>query len=73
MTGCGKWVRKSTHPHITSDDVANLSVPILSPDVQANIASEIVRRRDETQGRRVEAEAGWEGAKRGVEGELLCG
>ncbi len=61
----------NTHPRLTNDDVANLTVPIPSPEVQARVADEIVRRRDGARRLRREAEAGWEAAKGWFEGELL--
>lgn len=61
----------NTHPRLTNDDVANLTVPIPSPEVQARIADEVVRRREEARRLRAEAEAGWEGAKRWFEVQLL--
>ncbi len=62
----------NTHPRLTNDDVANLTIPIPLLDVQESIAGEIVWRRDEARRLRGEAEAGWEGAKGWFEGELLA-
>ena len=61
----------NTHPRLTNDDVANLTVPIPSLEVQARVAGEIARRRERARRLRGEAEAGWEGAKQWFEGELL--
>ena len=61
----------NTHPRLTNDDVANLTVPIPPLEMQVRVADEIVRRRDEARRLRGEAEAGWEGAKGWFEGELL--
>lgn len=61
----------NTHPRLTNDDVANLTVPIPTPEVQARVADEIVRRRDEARRLRGEAEAGWEAAKGWFEVQLL--
>jgi len=48
----------NTHPRLTNDDVANLTVPIPSLEVQARVATEIGLRRDEARRLRGEAEAG---------------
>lgn len=61
----------NTHPRLTNDDVANLTVPIPSLDVQARVAGEIVRRREQARRLRSEAEAGWAAAKRWFEVQLL--
>ncbi len=61
----------NTHPRLTNDDVANLMIPIPAPEVQGVIAAEVRRRRQEARRLRVEAEAGWEGAKGWFEKELL--
>ena len=61
----------NTHPRLTNDDVANLTIPIPTPDVQARVAGEIVQGREAARRLRGEAEAGWEGAKRWFEVELL--
>ena len=61
----------NTHPRLTNDDVANLTIPIPTPDVQARVAGEIMRRREMARRLRGEAEAGWAAAKEWFEGELL--
>ena len=61
----------NTHPRLTNDDVGNLTIPIPSPEVQARVAGEIVRRREMARRLRGEAEAGWEGAKGWFEVQLL--
>ena len=61
----------NTHPRLTNDDVANLTVPIPSVAVQESIAGEIARRRDGARRLRGEAEAGWAAAKGWFEVELL--
>ena len=61
----------NTHPRLTNDDVANLTIPIPTPDVQARVAGEIVRRREMARRLRGEAEAGWAAAKGWFEVELL--
>ena len=62
----------NTHPRLTNDDVANLTVPIPSVAVQASVAAEIVRRRDGARRLRGEADGGWSAAKARFEGELLA-
>ena len=62
----------NAHPRLTNDDVANLTVSIPSPEMQAHVADEVVRRREEARRLRAEAEAGWEEAQRWFEVELLC-
>ena len=61
----------NTHPRLTNDDVANLTVPIPSVEVQGRIAGEIVRRRDVARRLRGEADGGWLAAKRQFEVQLL--
>ena len=61
----------NTHPRLTNDDVANLTIPIPPLEVQANIAAEIRWRREGARQLRGEAEAGWATAKRRFEKELL--
>ena len=61
----------NTHPRLTNDDVADLTVPIPSPEVQASVANEIVRRREEARRLRGEAEAGWETTKEWFEIQVL--
>ena len=61
----------NTHPRLTNDDVANLTVPIPSVAVQGRIAGEIVRRRDGARRLRGEADGGWLAAKARFEVELL--
>ena len=61
----------NTHPRLTNDDVANLTIPIPTPEVQGIIATEVRHRREEARRLRAEAEAGWEGAREWFEEELL--
>lgn len=61
----------NTHPRLTNDDVANLTVPIPSLEVQEGIAGEVVQRRDAARRLSAEAEAGWAAAKRRFEEHLL--
>ena len=61
----------NTHPRLTNDDVANLRIPIPGMDVQEGVVDEIRRRRGNARRLRVESEAGWRGAKRWFEGEVL--
>ena len=61
----------NTHPRLTNDDVANLTIPIPSLEVQMRIAGEIVHRREPARRLRAEAEAGWAAAKRWFEVQLL--
>ena len=61
----------NTHPRLTNDDVANLTIPIPPPAVQETITSEMRRRQVEARQLRGEAEAGWAEAKRRFEEELL--
>ena len=61
----------NTHPRLTNDDVANLTIPIPAPEVQGIIAAEVRRRKEEARRLRADAEARWKGAKRWFEEELL--
>ena len=61
----------NTHPRLTNDDVANLTIPIPSPEVQKRVAGEIRRRREQARRLRGEAEAGWATAKGRFEVQLL--
>ena len=61
----------NTHPRLTNDDVANLTIPIPSPEVQARVAGEIVQRREMARLLRAETEAGWATAKGWFEVQLL--
>ena len=61
----------NTHPRLTNDDVANLTVPIPSVEIQQTITTEIRRRRDAARRLRGEADAGWAAAKARFEVELL--
>jgi type I restriction enzyme S subunit len=61
----------NTHPRLANDDVVNLVIPILSGEVQQQIAAELRRRRDEARRLRSEAEADWTAAKRRFEACLL--
>jgi type I restriction enzyme S subunit len=61
----------NTHPRLTNDDVVNLVVPVPERDVQANIALEVARRRDQARRLRAEADASWELAKAEFEFALL--
>ena len=62
----------NAHPRLANEDVANLTIPIPSPEVQTRIADEVGRRREEARRLRAEAEASWAGAKGWFEGELLA-
>ncbi len=62
----------NAHPRLTNDDVANLKIPIPSPHVQENIASEIQQRRNAAWRLRGEAEAGWAAAKGRFEEHLIA-
>ena len=61
----------NTHPRLTNYDVATLTIPIPSMDVQNVIATEAKRHRNEARRLRAEAEAGWEAAKARFEARLL--
>ena len=61
----------NTHPRLTNDDVANLTIPIPTPDVQARVAGEIVQGREAARRLSAEAEAGWAAAKGWFEKNLL--
>ena len=61
----------NTHPRLTNDDVANLTVPIPSQEVQARVSAEIVSRREQARLLRGEAEAGWGAATAWFEAELV--
>jgi type I restriction enzyme S subunit len=62
----------NTHPRLTNEDVINLVVPVPKHvGVQEAIAVEARRRREEARRLRTEAEAGWQGAKRLFEEQLL--
>lgn len=61
----------NTHPRLTNYDVATLTIPIPSMDIQNIIATEVNHRRDEAQRLRAEAEAGWDAAKARFEERLL--
>ena len=61
----------NTHPRLTNEDVVNLIIPIPKPAVQETIAAEARRRREEARRLRVEAEAGWQAAKRWFEEQLI--
>ena len=61
----------NTHPRLTNDDVANLTIPIPNPTLQGIIAAEVRRRRETARRRRAEAEAGWKGAKEWFEEQIL--
>lgn len=61
----------NTHPRLTNDDVANLTIPIPSLHVQETIAAEIVLRQEAARRLRGGSEAGWAAAKGRFEVELL--
>lgn len=61
----------STRPRLSNDDVANLPVPVPNIAVQGIIATEIDRRRNDARRLRADASAGWQGARRWFEGEVL--
>ncbi|MCE2500135.1 MAG: restriction endonuclease subunit S [Dehalococcoidia bacterium] len=61
----------NTHPRLTNYDVANLTIPIPSSEVQESIAVEIRCRRDAARQLRGQAEAGWAAAKGLFEAALL--
>lgn len=61
----------NTHPRISNDEVVKLRIPIPDMAVQEAIASEIIRRREESRRLRSEAESGWHAAKEWFEGEVL--
>jgi hypothetical protein len=61
----------NTHPRLTNDDVANLTIPIPPLEVQSAIATEIAQRRQEARRLRGEAAEVWDEAKRGFEKQLL--
>ena len=61
----------NTHPRLTNEDVANLKIPIPTPDIQQSIADETNLRRQEARRLRAEAEAGWQAAKQWFEEQLL--
>ncbi len=62
----------NTHPRLTNDDVANLTIPIPNPTLQGIIAVEIRHRRENARRLRAEAEAGWQAAKGWFEEQLLA-
>ena len=59
------------YPAITESELENVLIPIPDVETQGYVADEIRRRREEARRRRAEAEAGWEGAKRRFEVQLL--
>lgn len=61
----------NTHPRLTTDDVANLQIPIPEVEVQETIAAEVVRRREESRRLRTQAEVSWSEAKQWFEQQLL--
>ena len=61
----------NTHPRLTNYDVATLTIPIPSMDVQNVIATEVKLHRNEARHLRAEAEASWEAAKARFEARLL--
>jgi type I restriction enzyme M protein len=58
---------------LNAADFAKLPFPVISYDLQEQIAAESVRRRNEVRRLRQEAEAGWQAAKRRFEEQLLMG
>ena len=61
----------NTHPRLTNYDVATLTIPIPSMDVQNVIATEVKLHRNEARHLRAEAEASWNAAKARFEARLL--
>ena len=61
----------NTHPRLTNDDVAHLTVPMPSPGVQQRVADEVLRRREQTRRLRSETDASWEAAKERFEVQVL--
>jgi len=61
----------NTHPRLTNDDVVNLVIPIADGAVQAQIASEVARRRAEARRLRAKGTELWEEAKGAFEAALL--
>lgn len=61
----------NTHPRLTNYDVATLTIPIPSMDIQNVVATEVNRRRNEARRLRAEAESDWEAAKARFEARLL--
>ncbi len=59
------------YPAITEAELAKITVPIPNKNIQEYIASEVIRRREESRRLRAEAEAGWQEAKRWFEEQLL--
>ena len=63
----------NTHPRLTNEDVVSLVIPIPKITDQETIVTEARRRREEARRLRIEAESGWESAKRWFEEQLLGG
>jgi restriction endonuclease S subunit len=62
----------NTHPRLSNEDVINLTIPVPTDvNVQQTIAAEASRRREEARRLRIEAESGWQAAKRWFEEQLL--
>ena len=63
-------VAGNTHPRLTNEDVANLKIPIPTPEIQQTIATEINRCRQDARRLRTEAETSWQAAKQWFEEQL---
>ena len=63
----------NTHPRLANEDVINLRIPVPSPATQMLIANEVQRRRAVARQLRLEADEGWEKAKKWFEEQLLGG
>jgi len=59
------------YPAITETELAKVLIPVPRSTVQATIAVEARRRREQARRLSTEAEAGWQAAKRWFEGQLL--
>lgn len=59
------------YPAITEPELAKVLIPVPDMGVQETIATEARRRREEARRLRVEADAGWQAAKRWFEEQLL--
>lgn len=59
------------YPAITESELAKILIPIPDKEVQKKIATEAHSRREEARRLRIEAETGWQAAKRWFEEQLL--
>ena len=59
------------YPAITEAELRNIMVPIPDQNTQHRVATEAVRRLEESRRLRAEAEEDWKSAKRWFEGQLL--